>query len=583
MDSPARACDPAGMLVELAVRDLALLERATLTFGTGLNVITGETGAGKSLLLTALQLLLGRRARADLVRRGSDRARVEGRFVLAMDGYGESVVAWLREHLPETLEEGLEEGAEGELELILTRTVGRDGRSRAHVNHRPVTSRILRELADRLVEIHGQNDQQKLFDPVEQIRLLDTYGGLVDQAEGYRERRSRWLAAAERLENLEEGEADRLQRLDLLRFQARELEEVAAAIEARDELGAERELLRHASDLARELGGTLDALSERDGAALDVLRNAERVLEAWGQRVEDLAPVAGVIREALVQAEEAAASIARFLDGVEPDPVRLEEVEGALGDLERLARKYRTDAEGLAERRKELLGELEGLEADSVDVEELEAELVRAREALAQAGVRLTEARLEARERLQAAVAERLGELGLEHATFGVGIETDTDAPPRRRFGPNGEGQVEFRLAANPGEEQGPLRQVASGGEAARILLALRGALAVEQATPTLIFDEVDAGVGGRLGPKVGACLAQLAGHHQILVVTHLPAIAALADRHLKVVKQVSGERTRTSVERLDGEPRVAEIADMIAGGGDEATALAEARRLLGE
>ena len=204
MDSPARACDPAGMLVELAVRDLALLERATLTFGTGLNVITGETGAGKSLLLTALQLLLGRRARADLVRRGSDRARVEGRFVLAMDGYGESVVAWLREHLPETLEEGLEEGAEGELELILTRTVGRDGRSRAHVNHRPVTSRILRELAERLVEIHGQNDQQKLFDPVEQIRLLDTYGGLVDQAEGYRERRSRWLAAAERLENLEE-------------------------------------------------------------------------------------------------------------------------------------------------------------------------------------------------------------------------------------------------------------------------------------------------------------------------------------------------------------------------------------------
>lgn len=592
METARGACDPAGMLVELAVRDLALLERASLTFGSGLNVITGETGAGKSLLLTALQLLLGRRARADLVRRGAARARVEGRFVLALDGYGESVVAWLREHLPETLEEGLEDGRgeeseesagpAAELELILTRTVGRDGRSRAHVNHRPVTSRILRELAERLVEIHGQNDQQTLFDPVEQVRLLDTFGGLLDQVAGYRERRARWLAAAERLELREEGEAERLQRLDLLRFQARELEGVAGALEAREELAGERELLRHADEIARELGGTLDALSERDGAALEVLRTAEQVLDAWGARVEVLAPAASLLREALVQAEEAASAIARFLDEVEPNPPRLEEVEASLGELERLARKYRTDAAGLAERRESIGAELEQLESEGLGAEELEAELARAHDAVAQAAQRLTEARRKVRRKLEKAVAAGLAELGLERASFGVAVEVEKGAADRRRFGPYGEGRVEFLLAANPGEERGPLRTVASGGEAARILLALRSALAVEQATPTLIFDEVDAGVGGRLGPKVGTCLATLAGHHQILVVTHLPAIAALADRHLKVAKEVQGDRTRTSVEPLEGEPRVAEIADMIAGGGDEATALAEARRLLG-
>ena len=210
------------MLVELLLQDLALFERAGLDFGTGLNAVTGETGAGKSLLVDALELLLGSRAKAGMVRKGAERARVEGRFVLPLDDYGELVARWLEEHLPEALEE---RDDDGELELILTRTIGRDGRSRAHVNHRPVTQKLLRGLAGQLVEIHGQNEHQQLFEPAEQLRLVDAFGELGDHLAGYRERRARWLELAARLEDLEAGESERLQRLDLVRFQAAELAE----------------------------------------------------------------------------------------------------------------------------------------------------------------------------------------------------------------------------------------------------------------------------------------------------------------------------------------------------------------------
>jgi DNA repair protein RecN (Recombination protein N) len=567
------------VLVELHIQDLALIERAELTFGAGLNVITGETGAGKSLMIDALELLLGQRGRAALVRRGAEQARVEGRFLLALDGYGARVAEWLKQHLPETLEQQDDPDAQAELELILTRTVGRDGRSRAHVNHRPVTQRILRELTTRLVEIHGQNDHQKLFDPGEQRRLLDTFGGLEDNLTGYRERRARWSALAQQLEDFDRGEAERLQRLDLLRFQVGELD--AADPPAADELAvllAEREVLRNAGQLSTRLGALVEELVAGDSAALDVVRRAERELEDWEQRVKALAAPAAALREASAHLEEATGALVSFVDGVEADPTRLEELEGRLGELDRLAHKYHVQVADLARRRGDLTAELELAEGGSADREELEGEVARAREAAKTSATRLSKARARLRGKLRKAVEGGLADLGLERATFEVEL-----APVADGLGPSGAETVEFLLAANPGERVGPLREVASGGEAARILLALRGALAVRQSTPTLIFDEVDAGVGGRLGPRVGAHLAALARHHQIFCVTHLPAIAAGADRHLRVVKDVQGGRTRTQVARLTGDARVAEIADMIAGGGDEETALAEARRLLGQ
>ncbi len=568
------------MLCELHITDLALIERVALDFGSGLNVITGETGAGKSLLIDALELLRGSRARSSLVRRGASEARVEGRFLLAPGGYGREALAWIDRHLPQARSE--QGGENGELELILTRTIGRDGRSRAHVNHRPVTQRILRELAARLVEIHGQNQQQILFDPEEQCRLLDSFGELEEALAGYRERRERWLGLRRRLESFDDDEAGRLERLDLVSFQVGELDEADPPEE--EELAAlrcELQGLRHAEELSARFGTLLEELSRREGAALDVVRRAERELESWEERVDSLAGPAEAMREASAHLEEAVGGLSSFLASIEADPRRLEELEQRLGELERLARKYRVTPLELASLREDLAEELARLEETAGGREELSREEEKARRSAEQAAARLTRARRGLRKRLAQAVESGLADLGLGAARFDVALLPLGD-PTLKGLGPRGAERVEFQLAANPGEAMGPLTAVASGGEAARILLALRGALAVRQSTPTLVFDEVDAGVGGRLGPRVAEHLAALSRHHQVFCVTHLPSIAAVADRHLRVQKATGGGRTRTQVSRLEGPERVEEIADMIAGGKDQATALAEAARLLG-
>ncbi len=589
------------MLVELSLQDLALFERAALEFGTGLNAVTGETGAGKSLLVDALELLIGSRAKAAMVRKGAERARVEGRFLMPLRGYGELVSMWLGEHLPEALED-LDD--RDELELILTRTIGRDGRSRAHVNHRPVTQKLLRGLAAQLVEIHGQNDHQRLFEPSEQLRLVDLFGGLFDTLAGYRERRAAWMKLTDRLIALDSQESERLQRIDLIRFQASELAEANPSAAEVDGLRSERSVLRHASELGSELGNVMHDLSESDDAALDVVGRAERSVAEWADRISDLEEPATQLREASLMLEEATRGISAFLDGVDADPAKLETVEVRLGLLERLERKYGTDVAGLEARRAELESELEEIDGGGATREGLVVKVAKARKSMVESAKRLTQARAKLGAKLKKEVEMGLKDLGLERAEFsmaltphGAGVVTgelaaepkgaEAAADPdqvdrdRQRFLSCGAEGVELLLAANPGEDAQPLRAVASGGEAARILLALRGALAVRRSTPTLVFDEVDAGVGGRLGPKVARHLEILGHHHQVLCVTHLPAIAARAARHLQVKKEVDEGRTRTRTTLLVGKPRVAEIADMIAGGAAEPTALAEAKRLL--
>jgi len=310
------------MLTELSIRDLALLERADLCFGAGLNVATGETGAGKSLLIGALELLLGRRPRAHMVRRGAAEARVAGRFFFPAGAVPEALLARLAEGAPAILEE--REGEDEELELVLTRTVGDDGRTRAYLNQRPVTRRFLRELAELLVEIHGQNDHQKLLEPREQLALIDAFGGLEGKLATYRERRERWLGLSRRLVAWSEEEAARRDRLDLLRFQIAELEEAELTREGVEGLRRERERLRHAEALGVEVGGLLAGLADEDGAALDVLRRADSLLERWERKVSDLAGAAEEVREATAHLQVAVARLRAVLDGLESDPDRLE-------------------------------------------------------------------------------------------------------------------------------------------------------------------------------------------------------------------------------------------------------------------
>lgn len=588
------------MLCELSIENLALFESATLTLGAGLNAITGETGAGKSLLVDALELLLGERPRAAMVRKGAREARVEGRFVLAGGSAAiPEIASFLKDELPELSDEWNSLDADGERELILARAVAADGgRSRAWINHRAVTQRVLRELASRMVEIHGQNDHQRVFETAEQTLLLDAFGGLESKLAAYRASRSRWLQASHELVQFEQRARERRDRLDLLQFQRRELGDAKLSVEEHRELLSERELQRNGAALGTDIGAIVAELGEQESSALDLVRRSLRVLERWEGRIEVLDPSLEELRQALAHLDEAHTGLASFRDGLEHSPQRLETIEQRLFTIEQLEKKYRLDVAGLIARSKDVERELEQVEGEAGGREALESARAAALAELETRAAALSQARRSVRARLVKEVERRLAELGLERARFDVRIgarkaaasdspNADAAAAQRageaQRFSSSGADEIEFLLAANPGEGAQPLRAVASGGEAARIMLALRTALALRQTIPTLIFDEVDAGVGGRLGPKVGEHLRELARtQHQVVCVTHLPAIAALADQHFKVEKRVRSGRTQTVVSVLEGDARVSEVADMIAGGADQASAKAEARRLLG-
>ncbi len=624
MADAAPAPEVHAMLVELTIRDFALIDELSLAMGSGLNAITGATGSGKSLLVTALEVLAGGRPRGgprEWVREGAKRASVEGRFAFANAASAARVSEWLAEHLPEVLEDW-EEG--GERELVLARTLGADGRSRCSVDNRAVAQRALAELAALLFEIHGQNDDQLLFEPDEQLRLLDATGELEAEVAAYARARGEWRRAAEELAGLEATRRERRNLLADLRFQSSELGESGIAAGEREALVAERGLLRNAEELARELGGWVQSLSEGDDAALDRLRGAERALERW-REVRALEGPAGELREALAHLEEACASIVSFASGLEADPARLEEVEARLAELDRLERKYGEDEAGLLRLAGELGGRIAELEGAEESVAGLAQRVAAHGVELERRAGALTRARKKLGPRLGRAVQGALAELGMPAARFEValaarksavaraaaeipgrsGADGGGEAPGRmgegearensggvdlERFGPRGADAVEFLLGANPGEPSKPLRHVASGGEAARVMLALRSvfsraaAEASAESTSgarTLVFDEIDSGVGGHLAPVVALHLRALARGDQVLCVTHLPAIAAAADRHLKVAKEVAAGRSRTAVEELEGERRVREVADMIGGGSSHETARAEARRLL--
>lgn len=575
------------MLQELHVRDLALIRSAELRFGAGLNVITGETGAGKSLLVGALELVLGETPKggaAGWIRSGAKEARVDARFVLSDAETLGRVRAALAAEVPAIVEDLADSFGEGEVELVLGRRINAEGRTRAYVDQRPVTRRALREVARALVEIHGQNDHQRLLDPEEQRRLLDGFAGLGGKLEAYVEAREGWLSLVQRAERLEAERAERRDRLDLLRFQHRELEEAGLSAGEAEGLAEERNLLRNAGELRGELEGLVGLLSEEEGAVLDRLRTTEHTLARWSQGLKPLGAPLEDLRAAAIHVEEGAASLASFLDGVEVDPARLEAVEERLAEIERLEHKYALPAAELAQRVAELAEEVAALEGDEESLETLSANIAAAEEELARRAQALTKGRRAAGKRLATAVGETLGALGLANARFAVSIEPrggSGGASPGARFGPQGADEVELLLAANPGEDVRPLRHVASGGEAARIMLALRTVLRAGDPGHTLVFDEVDAGVGGRLGPEVAAHLRTLGRSAQVLCVTHLPSIAAAAAVHLRAAKSVEGGRTATRVEELEGDARVGEVAAMIAGGADEATARAEASRLL--
>lgn len=563
------------MLRELEVRDLGIIEKVRLELPAGFIVLTGETGAGKSLLVQSLQLLAGERADADQVRGGRDRLLVEGCFAAPSDEATRELLAGV--------------GVDGGEELVLRREVSSAGRSRAWINDVVVTVGTLQRLAPYLLAIHGQHEQRGLTDPSTHIALVDVAGGLLDERERVGGAFAAWQEVRERLQAQRRALASRRDRLDVIAFQAREIDEARLQAGEEDHLREERAFLQHAERIGELVSAARGALGGEGGTvALARAARAVRELQELGIGVGE---TAGELEQARVLAEEAERALLELADRVRPDPQRLEGIEGRLALLERLARKYGGSVEAVLEHRARLQGEreqLQGVEDDIARLEEEQRVLGARYLGLAQA---LSARRREAAERFSARVVQVLKGLGIPRARLRLALAI--------RMSPQGSLEVdgarvepaadgidagEFELSTNPGEEVRSMARIASGGELSRIHLAMRTVLRDSlqgRAVLTLLFDEVDAGIGGNVADELGELLAQLGGRDQVLVVTHLPQVAGRASTHFVVRKESARGRTVTRVESVEGEARVEELVRMLGGGTPTPAARQHARELL--
>lgn len=573
------------MLRELHVRNLAVLAQVAIDFREGFNVLSGETGAGKSIVVDSLALLAGARASDDMIRSGTEVLTVAGVFEPVGEGWRE-VLAGAGVRSEETPADG-----DAPPELLLRREIHRNGRNRVYVDDQPATVRLLSDLAPYLLRIHGQREELGLVAPDLQRAWLDRSGGaeareLLDRVETAYDR---WAELAGRLAELTGDDRAREERLDLLRFQAGEID--AARLEAGEdhELRRERDLLRNAEAITHALGTAAETLFEEEGAAVDRIARSEDLLAGIEDWQPEAVPWRTELEEARIRIEEVARSIRHRMDGIEADPRRLDAVEERLATVERLAKKYGGDAAAVLERRREIGQEIERLEGASESREELEKAAGKALAGYREAALALSERRAAWGAELAGRIHDEIAELGLAKARLEVSLRR------RRRegsplelggepvdFSREGVDQVVFLFTPNPGEEPRPLARIASGGELSRVSLGLQLATRGEtEAAPTLIFDEVDAGVGGAQAAALGRKLRRLAASGQILAVTHLPQVASHGHHHLRVSKETEGGRTATSVAELAGEARVEEIARMLAGREVTELSLSHARELL--
>jgi DNA repair protein RecN (Recombination protein N) len=564
------------MLIGLGVRDVVLIERLDLAFGPGLTALTGETGAGKSIILDALGLATGRRADAGLVRLGADQASATAIFA---PGAGHAAWSVLEQ-------KGLDYTPDED--LVLRRTLAADGRSRAFVNDQPATVAVLRELGALLLEVHGQHETVGLLDAATHRPLLDAFGGLAAELAACAETWSRWRAARERAQSVadaagrsaEQAAELSLRLAELDRLDPRENEEVALA-EERALLGAAEKTIADIAAAAEAFGA--GALGHRLGQALRALERARDRAVATGANAESRAvarigEAVQAMERALSEIAEAEAAIDAAAEAFEFEPDRLEKTEERLFALRAAARKLGLRVDDLPAARAEIAARLRSIETSGEQLAEATAAATTARTAYQAAASALTAARRAAADRLATTVEAELGPLKLDKARFRVAIEPVAED----RAGPSGADRVQFEIATNPGAPFGALGAIASGGELSRLALALKVALASRGGEqPLMIFDEVDQGVGGAVADAVGQRLKRLAGQAQLLVVTHSPQIAARADSHWRVIKQGEGAKVRTDVDVLTAKDREEEIARMLSGAEITEAARAAARALM--
>ncbi len=572
------------VLEEMRIRSLGVIDDAVVELSPGFTAVTGETGAGKTMVVTSLGLLLGGRADPALVRIGAKAAVVEGRLVMRPD----AAAAVRAEEAGAELDDGA---------LLISRTVSAEGRSRAHVGGRSVPVGLLAELADDLVAVHGQTDQQGLLRPARQRQALDRYAGnaVAVPLEKYAGAYRRLRAVAAELEEITSRARERAQEADLLRFGLEEIAAVEPLAGEDTELAAEAERLGHAEGLASaaQLAHAALAGNPEDPEGIDantLVAGAHRALESVRSHDPALGALAERIGELGILLGDVAGELAGYADDLDADPLRLAAVEERRAALTQLTRKYGDSIDSVLEWAQQGSARLLELDGDDGRITELTAERDGLREELSQLAQALTDARVEAAARFASAVTQELASLAMPHArvTFDIrqtesaeGAESVEVGGRDVAYGPSGADEVELLLAPHPGAQPRPIAKGASGGELSRVMLAVEVVFAGSDPVPTYLFDEVDAGVGGKAAVEVGRRLAKLAKSAQVVVVTHLPQVAAFADRQLLVEKTVDGAVTRSGVTVLEGEDRIRELSRMLAGQEDSETARAHAEELL--
>lgn len=556
------------MLEQLTIQNYALIDRLHIDFAGGMNVLSGETGAGKSILAGALSLLHGSRADTGAIRTGADETMVSGTFVV--DG-NRDAEAWLAEHGIEP-EDGV---------VIIRRTVKRTGRGTIYVQSAPVTRGDLQELTDLILDLHGQHEHQSLLTEDNHRKLLDRYAGIEAEVQGLSERFGELSDLKRRRERLASSEQERLREMDLLQFAVQEIEDAGLKEGEEEELEQERSILSQHEKLFGSLERLYDSLAESRSGALGHLREARQAMETVTGIDTGLSGLAKRLDDAFFELEDIAETVRDYTSRVEFSAERLEQVEDRMTAIHRLEKKYGAtiaDVLRYAEDARQQLAALENYEEDKAQLDE---DIKRTEREVLDAAGAISGKRKAAASELQGRIEEILGALGMKKTKFHITVDQKMSSSGRPVCGSYGIDSVAFRLAPNPGEPVKALKDIASGGEISRVMLAVKTVLAEADQIQTLVFDEIDAGIGGEVALAVGEYLKKLSGGKQVLCITHLASIAVRADNHIKVEKLTEDDRTVTRVAAVDGDARVEEIARMLAGDRTGQTSRSHAEELL--
>ena len=567
------------MLRHLHIENYTIIESLDLEFRPGLNVLTGETGSGKSIVVDAVELLLGGKASTDLIRSGSERGQIAGVFSAGPSSAKAPTAQWKR--LRALLDDSGIELEDGE-ELIVQRDITAGGKSRVFVNHLPATAGLLKTLAPYLAEVHGQNEQQELFSPAVQLDLLDRFGGLSPLASPVRDHFAGWRALRDQKENLALRQRERLRQMDLWLFQKREIEQAALIRGEDEELEKEKLILAHASRIHASLATAFDLLYDASSSATAAIASACRSLEDVTAFDASLAPLVENLRSAQSTVDDVALTVRDRLSSFDLSPRRLEEVEDRLARLDRLKRKYGNTLDEVIRYFQQIAADVREAESTEALEAELDKKTAAAAAAYKKAAAELSSKRRAAAAELKRDMEKELKALAMAGTVFEARLDTSGE---EEQWAASGLDRAEYLISPNPGEPLRPLNRIASGGEISRIMLALETAIDARRGAGgrehTLIFDEVDTGIGGIAAETVGKKLRQLGEGRQVLCVTHLPQIASFAHQHYRVEKSESAGRTVTTVEYLRKPERAEELARMLSGSRITDAVLKHAEQLL--